>query len=280
MNFLHLSETKLLEGLAQFKFLTNPQIERLGVKKGEANVRMLTKRFMDKYPGVIERVSMGAPSKNGKIPHLYYVTPKGASFIEKALIMDAKDVKHGKRSKIKDDDDSYGFHEYEHRVATIDFFIDLTKWADEKDYNVRSMTGYYEKIGVNKKNRIDILENHFIIPDGVVLMNGGGLDHLCLLEVYMQSSKKNIIGAIHDHRLAMINGSPSDKYGIDRAHSVAIIFEKENKMRSVLAEIRGSRDFKDFLDFNSLFKFRTIADIKNSFYDGWELFDGSKVNFI
>ena len=95
MRFLTQSETDFLEALALYKFLTNPQIEALGVKKGAANVRQFSKQFMGKYPGVIERVSMGVRAQAGKIPHLYYLTPKGADFVAETLEIDPGNITYG-----------------------------------------------------------------------------------------------------------------------------------------------------------------------------------------
>lgn len=277
MRFLNKSETSLLESLALYKFLTNPQIEALGVKKGAPNVRTFTKQFMDKYPGIIERVSMGLQAQAGRIPHLYYLTPKGAQFVEETLEIDPENIKHPAPNAVA------GFRDFAHRVSTIDFFISLRKWAEAQGFEVLFTDAYFDKTGANRgteklraKTKIDVGAG-YIIPDGMAMIETNERKHLFALEVYNGQDTKRVIEQLEKHRVAISDGSPSMKYGFDRGNFVAVVFDSAESKNAVIKRMRENSNFQNFKDY---FKFRAIADFKESFYDDWELFDGSKVNFI
>lgn len=277
MRFLTQSETALLENLAIYKFLTNPQIEALGVKKGAPNVRKFTKEFMEKFPKVIERVSMGVQAQAGRIPHLYYLTPKGAEFAAEMLNIDLADVKHPAPQAVA------SFRDYAHRVSTIDFFISLRNWAKSKGFEVLFTDSYFDKIGANRgaeklraKTKVDFGEG-YIIPDGAGMIETNGIKHLFLLEVYNGMDTKRVIEQLEKHLVAISEGSPSIKYDFDRGNFVAVVFDSPEAKNAAMKRMSENPHFKEFKKY---FRFKTIDDFKNSFYDGWELFDKSKVNFI
>ena len=277
MRFLTQSETDFLEALALYKFLTNPQIEALGVKKGAANVRQFSKQFMGKYPGVIERVSMGVRAQAGKIPHLYYLTPKGADFVAETLEIEPENIKFPAPQAVA------SFRDYDHRVSTIDFFISLRKWTKSQGFEVLFTDAYFDKIGANRgteklraKTKIDTGAG-YIIPDGAGMLETPERKHLFLLEVYNGMDTKRVLEQLEKHLVAIADGSPSLKYNFDRGNFVAVVFDSLEAKNAVMKRMGETPKFKEF---KNHFKFRTIADFKNSFYDGWELFDGIKVNFI
>jgi hypothetical protein len=277
MIVLNNSETALLESLALYKFLTNPQIESIGVKKGASNVRVFTKRFMDKHPGLIERLSMGVQAQAGRIPHLYYLTPKGAQFVEESLEIPPEKIKFPAAQSV------VSFRDYAHRVSTIDFFISLRKWAESQGFDVLFTDAYFDKIGASRgteklraRTKID-LAGGYIIPDGAAMLDTIERKHLFLLEVYNGMDTKRVMEQLGKHLLAIADGSPSVKYGFDRGNFVAVVFDSDEAKNAVLSRMREDSHFKEF---SNHFKFKTIAGVKESFYDGWELFNGLKINFI
>lgn len=277
MQFLTKAETDFLEALAIYKFLTNPQIEALGVKKGAPNVRQFTSKFMVKYAGIIERTSMGVRAQAGKIPHLYYLTPKGAEFVAETLEIDPESIKFPAPQAVA------SFRDYDHRVSTIDFFISLRLWAISQGFEVLFTDAYFDKIGANRgteklraKTKIDT-GTAYIIPDGAGMLETPERKHLFLLEVYNGHDTKRVLEQLEKHRIAISEGSPSLKYNFDRGHTVAVVFDSVEAKNAVLKRMQETPTFQRFLIH---FKFRAIADFKDSFYDDWELFDGSKVNFI
>lgn len=278
MQFLSNSETALLEALATYKFLTNAQIERIGIRKGAPNVRNFTKQFLEKHPSIVGRIRMGVQAQAGKIPHLFHLTPKGAKFTAEILGIEPESVKFPALQAVA------SFHDYAHRVATIDFFIALRTWAKGEGFEVPFTDSYFDKTGASRsaseklraKTKIDVGAD-YIIPDGAGMIDTGERCHLFLLEVYNGMDTKRVMGQLEKHLIAIAEGSPSEKYGFDRGNFVAVVFELEGAKKAVM---RRMADDPHFMEFKKHFKFKTIDDFKDSFYIGWELFDGSKVDFI
>lgn len=277
MHFLTKAETDFLEALALYKFLTNPQVEALGVRKGAANVRDFTKKFMVKHTGMVGRVSMGVRAQAGKIPHLYYLTPKGAEFVADTLDIEPESIKFPIPQAVA------SFRDYDHRVSTIDFFISLRLWAVSQGYEVLFTDAYFDKIGsargtekLRAKTKIDT-GSGYIIPDGAGMLETPERKHLFLLEVYNGNDTKRVMEQLEKHLVAIGEGSPSIKYNFDRGNFLAVVFDTPEAKNAVIKRMQETQKFKEF---KNHFRFKTIADFKNSFYDAWELFDGSKVNFI
>ncbi len=279
MKYLNKSESRFLESLAKYKFLTNQQIEDLGIRKGAENVRSFTRKFFNDptYSNLTARLCPGVRPQGGKIPHLYYLTPQGAKFIEEHFGVDPGSIKFPAPQSI------ISFRDYDHRVSTIDFFIHLNKWAEEQGFEVLFTDAYFDKTGASRgteklraKTKID-LDEGYIIADGATMIDTGERRHLCLLEVYNGMDTKRVHGQLLKHTTAIAEGSPSVKYNFDRSNFVAVVFDTEEAKTAVMRRIREDAHFKEFLRH---FRFKTIADFKKSFYDDWSLFDGSKVNFI
>lgn len=277
MIHLKRSETLFLESLARYKFLTNPQIEEIGILKGAPNVRAFTRTFLEKHAGIVDRLALGVMAQAGKIPHLYYLTPKGAKFIEEALDIEPEKIKFPAPQSV------VSFRDYAHRVSTVDFFIALRKWGESQGIEVLFTDAYFDKTGASRgteklraKTKID-LDDGYIIADGATMIDTGERRHLCLLEVYNGMDTKRVHGQLLKHTTAIAEGSPSVKYNFDRSNFVAVVFDTEEAKNAVMRRLREDAHFKEFLRH---FRFKTIADFKKSFYYDWSLFDGSKVNFI
>lgn len=269
----------MLEGLARYKFLTYEQMKLLGAGKNLDNIRDRMKLIRASLPDAIGSVDFGVMPKIGKLPSLYYLTASGAELVAELLDLEIHQVKHPLGRNL------IATRDYFHRVATVDFLICFELWAKAKGYTVLKTDAYFDKTGANRtgpmkltaKNKIDIGHGDFIIPDAVCLYSDGELTRLCLAEIYNGHDTKRVVEQLRKHVLALSEGSPSIKYGLNRANTVACVFETEEAMQSVMERVRQEEYFaasrKNLL-------FGTMTGLKAHFSNAWSSQNMQKSAFI
>ncbi|NMR34940.1 hypothetical protein HIO71_12160 [Chryseobacterium aquaticum] len=75
----------------------------------------------------------------------------------------------------------------------------------------------------------------------------------------------------------MAEGQPSKLYGLDYGSRVLCVFELENYKKMAMKRLlEDSR----FASGKNHFLFKSLEDVKQNVFEGWELFDGEKVNLF
>lgn len=79
------------------------------------------------------------------------------------------------------------------------------------------------------------------------------------------------------HLQALAEGQPSKLYGLDYGSRVLCVFELENYKKMAMKRLlEDSR----FASGKNHFLFKSLEDVKQNVFEGWELFDGEKVNLF
>ena len=171
--------------------------------------------------------------------------------------------------------------DYTHRRNTIDIHLHLYLWTKTTDFEITFFDTYFDKIGNNRrdknlqaKNRIDLSNNDYIIPDGITVIETGDTQLLYLVEMYDGKDTKRVLQQLRKHAQAISLGTPSLKYGFQKSNRVLSIFEHDSNMKAVLSRIRQEQLFDAMTNH---FLFKTLENIQTQdFMDSWLNLEGKK----
>lgn len=250
MNIINETQTNILNLLARFKFLTVSQMQPL-LSKSTGYIRIQLADL-----GKNGFVKCFQLSKTFKTEGMYYLTENGKDVIlQHSKVFDG-DIKLpvGQPLLVKD---------YSHRKQMISLTIALYYHVTGLGITVTEFMSYFDKQGDNRKSgnleaktKIPI-GNGFFIPDGIMLTEKDGTKSMYFLEQYCDSSSTRVIEQIQKHVLAIAEGSPARKFGINANPVVLCCFEQEGIKNKVIEKLSN----EDFKPFEHLFYFCSLKDI-------------------
>lgn len=270
-------QSKILLALAKFKFLSNSQLHRLGIAKELTWIREKTREMAEGKKSLIGKISFGVHPKVGRLENMFYLTTYG----QKVLIEDLGEA----TEYIKIPSGTTLFYkDYTHRKNTINFHITLSLWCDSENIEIPLFDTYFDKRGnENKggsiaKNKINIDKENYIIPDAVFMLEKENEKSLFLFEMYDGKDNKRTIQQIEKHIQALILGSPSVKYDMQKAHRIVALFEYESLERAVIAYFKQQTQYQNIFKF---FRFKSLERLGNSdFREGWKGLNGEGINIL
>jgi len=155
---LNNSQVAILEYLADFKCLTKSQMARLGVRKNASDLYRAIAPIRDIKKPLISRVVMGALAPYGKLEDVYFLTRHGVEFLIENHLKLSDQIRYPK-SKF-----SLFHKDYKHRIATINFHIELHIWLKGIEGEINIASSYFDKPGSQRRgepliiNKIEITE--------------------------------------------------------------------------------------------------------------------------
>ena len=259
---------QIMEHLHTFRFLTAPQLFRLGVASHLNSVRRALRRF-DTNRKLVDFDEFGALPRIGKLPRIYYLTHRGAKCLAEAWRVDQKEINYPRGVKLFSRD-------YFHRVATIDFHVELRLFSEKHDIAVEFFHTYFDTKGANRNTKPgDRLERLTKIPmkDGVFIPDGvfavrtpDGERYLFSLEIYNGRDTKRVHQQLEKHLLCLREGSITELYGFQKANRVLCVFESEPALRAIEKRLAGDEVFSAA---KRQFSLTTLPRIRENFAAGW-----------
>lgn len=260
---------RVLEHLATYRFLTVPQLQRLGIAEHRESVYRVLRRFKTTRRKLVEKKDFGFSPGRGNLPSVFYLSRQGAAFLADVHRADPSGIKYPKGVHVFERD-------YFHRMATIDFHIALRQWANQKGAIIDFFDTYFDKTGSNRgrrsgdklraRTRVD-LSDRFFIPDAIYLYTtADGRKHLAVVEIHNGMDTGRFMRQMEPHIQALREGAVTDKYGLDFANRSQWIFEHQAAMHAALKRIRRRHawhQYRPFVDFN------TIENVRADFEGGW-----------
>ncbi len=261
------TQTEILLALARFKFLTTSQLQKV-VPREIAWLRKQIVLIANRDKALIEKLSFGFHPKLGKLENVFYLTPIGRETLCEILNVEREAV------KMPIGNSTLFFKDYNHRRNTIDIHVHLYLWTKTTDFEVAFFDTYFDKIGNNRrdknlqaKNKISLINDDYMIPDGVTVINNGEISLLYLVEMYDGKDTKRVIEQLYKHAQAIALGSPSLKYGFNKSNRVLCVFEFDSNMKAVLSRIHHDPTFSAMTNH---FLFKTLEAVqKGDFIEGW-----------
>ena len=248
-------QTRILEALAHYRYLTHSQMLRLGI--GSASfLRFSTRRLREKGSDepLIESVAYPFTPREGRLEQVHHLTPAGAAVLADVTNKDTY-------RKLRPVTAVY-HRDYWHRKYTIDFQIALTQaLAGDERLDLLTFDRYFDKTGANRgrkaehplrsKTRVDIDADHHLIPDAnIVLSRPFNPKHRALYtaEIVNGQDTKRILRQIERHAEVLQKQVLAAKYDLPAktTHQVLFIFSDYGLLRSVrtrLVEVKAALPF-------------------------------------
>ena len=273
------SQIKLLEKLAQYKYLTTSQMHRLGILKHKQGLYQILRELKDSSKSKIDFKNFGIAPGIGKLESFYFLTKHGIDFL-------INDLEYEDEIKAPIGNSSLFARDYFHRKYTVDFYIYLDSFLNENNGHIDFLDYYFDKVGNNRvngnlraKNKIDLnAEGSYIIPDIVTQFKARDNDFLFLFEQHNGKDTKKLIKQLYNHLLVLEQGSASTKYKFHKSNRVVVVFEFESIKKATMKRLSELETFKPF---NKFFIFKTNKELENNdFLNNWSLINGEKTTFI
>lgn len=126
---------------------------------------------------------------------------------------------------------------------------------------------YFSKSKENRaKNRIDLDNYKYIIPDIVTKFNVDKREYLYLIEVHNGKDTNKAFMQCLQHIKAIDLETPKMKYNHSKNNRVVFIFEFKSCMLALTKKMNENKGLRKYLN---LFLFKTIDEVRVEFEGGW-----------
>ena len=269
-------QTRILEALAHYRYLTHSQILRLNLGS-PSYLRFSTRRLREKgKQPFIESVSYPFVPTEGRLELVHHLTPAGAEILAEVTSNDA--YRHLQPVTAI-------FHrDYWHRKFTIDFQIALTETLKRDDrVELLRFDRYFDKTGANNsaakscplksKTRIEVGACSHLIPDVNFVLSRSFDDKHCVpftAEIANGQDTKRILRQIERHAEVLEQHALAAKYDMPKkgAHQVLFIFSDYQLFRSVRNRFV---EVKRALPFTACYRFGYLQYLMQDVLRCWKM---------
>lgn len=276
-------QTRVLEALATYKFLTVSQFKQLGIDQHNSNLRRTLKPLLESKRPLIDRIMFTVYpqsrdwSKRNKLEYWYFLKPRGKQFLINHQLMEDGEI------RLPIGTSSMAYKDYYHRKNTINCHISLNQNAAAQKMEVLFFDTYFDKTGNNRtkhnlraKTKIDTDHQQYLIADAIFMLQTHQQPELYCLELENGRDSNKAIQKLKSYVQALVKGSPSLKYDFPRGNRVLFIFEQTSTLQATIKRMQQDPIFRGFERF---FLFKALDDI-NKFFDDWCLLTGEVVEMF
>lgn len=254
METLSATKTKILLSLARYKFLTISQMLKLEIATQRSNITSNLSKLKEGRHPLIGQINFPFIPHHGRCENMYYLKPRAKEILIDELFLDEKGIKVPLGASVAFTSD------YWHRKYTIDSFIQLDLEAKANGEEILFFDYYFDKLdkstnGTNAKNKIELSNGNYIIPDGVFVKQKADKQELWLFELFNDLEATRPYETILKHREALMLGTPSEKYGFTKANKVLCIFTNENVYKRVNEKFLKDKGMENFFNNYKIFNF-------------------------
>lgn len=267
MHSLSENDTKALEALATYQYLSPSQMERLKVGKNREIIRQHTlARLARGHSPLVRFQEFGVIAGIGRLERIYFLSDSGARTVadmQGCALSEISYPRYGLRFR----------NDYFHRKAFIDFHIWLRQWIDAQD---EAELEFFNPYFVKDRNRRSLNQFKFkptdyrspfdrltIEPDGVFRFTKDGLVTLAAVEIHRKPDSKAIAKQLDQHVDAMSaeqNLIP-ERFRHEAPCYVLSVHENTSSFKSVQKRLAAMEDFREFLPF---FHFNVMENIREN----------------
>ena len=263
------SHLRVMELLARYKFLTVPQMVRLGLAKHRSSIysilRTLPRTSRTAY---IDRIRFGVDPRRGQLPAIYHLLPKGVEFLVQHLDFAEERIRCPKNKH------PFFARDYDHRVGTVDAHIAMELSVGRCGGHVEFVETYFDYEGGNRGGskpleqltRIDLGGGVHIVPDAAFLFEVGGERKFFLFEFERGHDTKDALAQVRGLARALELGLPSQKYGLGLPCRVLFAFERQGALDAILKRVAATPSLTNFAEY---FLFAPFDTVRDDFGRGW-----------
>lgn len=272
------AKTSILYNLAKYRFNTVKQFQRLGVSSQTAHILKTLKVLRE--TNLVDRTGFTFTAKIGKMPDLYFLTPKGAKIVAESQKVDIDLIQYPKSSN------TLFQHDYLHRITTIDLQIAFDNWA-KGSFEIEPLffDTYYHKTGSQRnqeetgklkaKTQIELSDGSHFTPDAICRFTQNDKDVLCCIEIHNGHDTTRLTNTIKGHLKAIADKALQRAYNYNRLNYVLIVCERKEVMQKVIERINENPDLSSKVEKFLLFK---TTDQIEPFADNWLTVSGVLVS--
>lgn len=235
-----------MEALATFKFLSLGQFLKLDIGTSRNNLSRVTAKLKEPKLALIGCIDFAFHPKWGKLESIYYLRSKGKKLLIQHLKRNPEEIVLPKGK-------SLFYKDYFHRKYTIDFRIALEQASKEHEFDILFCDMYFDRVPKNKlesgespkaRTKINLTRTYLIADAIFMIQTKEGETELYCLEQVNGYEVKRVVEQLKRHVEALALGSLSEKYNLQKAHRVLVVFEHEKCLRGVVERIQDDPLFK------------------------------------
>lgn len=266
---------KALIALALYRFLTAAQMQRVGVSSDISHVRDTLRPLARVRPALIGQIDHGAVPKLGRMAVVNYLTKAGAEALANMRRVDLQQIPFakGKMSWASD---------YWHRIACIDFHINLREWAKNHGHHLKRYISYYDFQGANRgqsnKGALRALTSISVgtdkaVPDGLFYLVSKGQERFYIFELSRGMDTKRVFHQLKTHCLALKRKLYQQEYKFEGTPRICWVFDTEKALQ-MLQQRAEKNELTMGLD-RAIF-FKTQEEVERDFFHGWRSCDSKQ----
>ncbi len=270
-------KSKILESLAEYRFLTNKQLVILGAAAHTNTVSVQAKRLRE--IGLLGTKDFSFTALVGKLDGIHYLTPKGAREVADLWKVDLAEIQYLKSNN------TIFYRDYQHRINSVSAHIYLKKWLDKTDRQIVLFDTYFDKIGSSRnaevtgqlkpKTQMSLGNKTTLTPDCIFMYETpSGQNVLGAIEICNGKETARIVAQVKKHLLALSEKAPQTKYKHDRANYMLFVFDHEPTQKAVIKRLLQNPTILNAKDF---LLFKHITEMED-FGTNWHTLQGLKVN--
>jgi hypothetical protein len=272
---------QVLEHLHTFRFLTVPQMLRLGIATNKYTLSRYLTRLSGGSRPFTAWTDFGNLPNIGRLPRIHYLLKRGAKALAEVWRVDEREINYPRGVRIFSRD-------YFHRVNTVDLHIALRNFVEKNGLETDFFHTYFDHIGVNRSNdpqrkkrqtltRVPLGEG-YLIPDVIFgVTDTTGKPWICTAEIYRGFATGRVHQQLEKHLYALQEQSISKAYAYPRAVRILVVCENDNAMAAATKRVREDRLFAEA---EAFFLFSALPRIQVDFAGDWFHFSGQRGNIF
>lgn len=221
----------ILELLAQFKFLSVSQFEKLGVSLSRKSLYGILKWLRDTSWWLIGHRTFAYSPKYGRLEDMYYLTPKGKKYLISQHNRGTDEIKLPIGNTLF-------YKDYQHRKTTIDVHIAFLLALSPHGYSFSFYDHYFEgrnkAQGRGRETATAIYSWELTIRADSLFaaLAPDGTKKLYAVEVHNGYRVSKISDQLLKHAEVIATGALSKKFGLNISHRVLSVFEHVSTLES------------------------------------------------
>jgi len=222
----------VLEELAEYRYLTVDQMLTLGVAKDRGHLGKVLASLQrppaqtapgTRRPREIGALDFGVKVGKGRLPRLYYLTPKGAALLAEADPY-YQDLYVPERV-------TFFAADYEHRVGTIDLHIALRLWESHHNGHELTRMRRYFDWSRERQGKHPVPLTRLVVRGGTItpdmifsLQDSEGTTRQYCLEFANGRDTKRVTKQLHAYAAALETETLNKALGIPAGIAVRVLF--------------------------------------------------------
>jgi len=255
---------KAIEALAHYKFMTFQQMVKVGVATHASNLSEPISDLIESNTPLIKRYRRSVTDQ-----YVHYLTKRGAMYLVRHHKYNLENIKFpiGKIKKSTQD--------ARHRIATIDFEIELCNACKHANFDLLLCDRYFDTVGNNRRDRdlksltAFLYNNRQSVKADLIFKIdvGDNQEELYTLEIERGEDTKKAIDKIIPHHAALLKGSLNYKMNHLKGYRSLWVFQYEATMISTITRLQKDDTLMQCKDY---FLFKTLDSIStDNFWSGW-----------